>query len=77
MNMKTLELLTLVQKLMGLQVEFYSKNKNEREDLYKNEIFPLFLEIDKLAWEMMPPQMAQENHINLLNINKNMEKMIE
>ena len=76
--MRTLELLTLVQKLMGLQVEFYSRNnKNEREDLYKNEIFPLFLEIDKLAWEIMPSQMAQENHVNLLKINKSMEEMIE
>ena len=76
--MKTLQLLTLVQKLMGLQVEFYSKNnKNEQEDLYKNEIFPLFLKIDKLAWEIMPSQMAQENHVNLLKINKSMEEMIE
>lgn len=64
---------------MGLQVEFFKekKNKSEREDLYKNEIFPLFLEIDKLAREIMPLQMAQKNHVNLLKINKSMEEMIE
>lgn len=75
--MENLKLYKLTSDLLKLQNEFYEiENQEDKREIFYNKISPLILEVDELIWETMTGKMAEEAHINILKICKNMEEKV-